>query len=1038
MKRAVFVLTITLLLIHPAFGQTVFEKADFEVRKDTYFSQSVGDWNEDGHLDIYFDTIHSPTTNQFEIYNNNVGSLTEAINITFAHKGHHYFLNDYDRDNTLELLGVGEVARVFNPITKSFVPVGFDFDGERIVDAKLFDFDNDGDTDILYNTTLYENINGSFIALPINFESMTGMRSSICDFDSDGDIDVLTVGSRVSGPSAGVVYKNTSEGFSEVFLHETTSYTRGAWGDYDNDGDFDLVLPHYYGPTKIFRNDDGSFVLAYEDLPKGSVCHWGDYNNDGYLDLVVGGDHWIHVYRNSNGALAKADSIPASFDDITYITWADMDNDGHLDLISSAEEDDEPFEATNIYFNKLNNSNTKPTAPSNLSSDIDGTEVTLNWQAGSDSETPTQSLTYNIRLGTTPGGAEIIHPLSEINSSKSNYGYRRVVEYGNAYMNTSWTLDLHRGTYYWSVQTIDQAYSGSPFASERSFTINADKFETLFTELDFGFPGVASERSAAWGDYDNDGDLDILLAGETQIDISVTEIYRNDGNDSFTEIPTNFKATKYGQVAWGDYDRDEDLDILATGFDSEYESNLYRNDNGNFKETGPGLLDVKWYSSGAWTDTDNDGDLDVFLCGGLSSTSTSKTVLYENKGGENFNQINTNFIGVHHSYAQWGDFDNDYDLDLLLVGREGNGNGVSKIYRNEGNNQFVDLNAPLLNVAWGPVSWVDFDNDSDLDVMLFGESNGEAISKFYKNIGNSTFQEIQSTIPAFYHGGIELADYDNDGDIDALINGTEQGGADYNITALLKNDGFGNFEDSGLVFPQVRAGTSIWGDYDNDNDLDILLTGHVESSPTRITRIYRNDSFPTKNSKPQKPSNLYNEFSESYIIFKWNKASDNETLQNTLTYNLRIGTTSRGSEIMSPMSEDNPNASNHGFRRIVAAGNVSHNTGWKINNSLSVGTYYWSVQAIDQAYAGSPFANEQTFEVGKWVTILAMPRPKVPCGPVHTQLTCQMMVHGTKCQLLVNCFIWVKTSMRMPMVSRALTPMVTTKTEPTMMMAFLF
>ena len=89
--------------------------------------------------------------------------------------------------------------------------------------------------------------------------------------------------------------------------------------------------------------------------------------------------------------------------------------------------------------------------------------------------------------------------------------------------------------------------------------------------------------SVAWGDYDNDGDLDILLTGVIVQDI-ISKIYRNNGDNTFTEQTGIVLAGVYdGSVAWGDYDNDGDLDILLTGAINFWNhiSKIYRNNGDN-------------------------------------------------------------------------------------------------------------------------------------------------------------------------------------------------------------------------------------------------------------------------------------------------------------------------------------------------------------------------------------------------------------------------------------------------------------------------
>jgi hypothetical protein len=143
-------------------------------------------------------------------------------------------------------------------------------------------------------------------------------------------------------------------------------------------------------------------------------------------------------------------------------------------------------------------------------------------------------------------------------------------------------------------------------------------------------------------------------------------------------------------------------------------------------------------------------------------------------------------------------------------------------------------------------------------------------------------------------------------------------------------------------------------DYDNDGDLDLLVTGAL-SSPQAITRLYRNESV-VKNTRPSAPNGLTAALSGQKVTLNWLAASDAETPTPGLTYNVRVGTTPGGCDIVSPQSAPN------GYRRVPQMGNAGHCL-FKLLMNLKAGNYYWSVQAIDTAYAGSPFVTEQKFTV---------------------------------------------------------------------------
>ena len=473
-----------------------------------------------------------------------------------------------------------------------------------------------------------------------------------------------------------------------------------------------------------------------------------------------------------------------------------------------------------------------------------------------------------------------------------------------------------------------------------------------FTEMTgISLTGLYSS-SAAWGDYDNDGDLDILLTGVINYNSTpVCKIYRNDGNDTFTEQTSiSMTGIAQGHVEWGDYDNDGDLDILISGLDNSGPvCKIYRNDGNNiFTEMTNIKLAGISYGSVDWGDYDNDGDLDILLSGnGISGPITK---IYRNDGNNIFtDQSIILFTNVYEGYSQWGDYDNDGDLDILLTGRTNFNIPIAKIYRNDGNNTFTELTGiSLTGVTNGSAAWGDYDNDGDLDILLTGNNSSGSISKIYRNNGNDTFSEQANIIlTGVYNSSVQWGDYDNDGDLDIILSGYTSG-IPYYITKIYRNDGNNIFsEQSNIVLPAVYDGTVQWGDYDNDGDLDILMTGSYYSA------IFRNDcSIP--NSAPNAPTGLTYVINGKNVTLSWTSNGDNETSKVALTYNVKVGTSHGGSQIVSP------NALGNGRLTVPAMGNAELGTSFNLKN-LKMGTYYWSVQAVDNGYRGSAFATEGTF-----------------------------------------------------------------------------
>jgi len=388
------------------------------------------------------------------------------------------------------------------------------------------------------------------------------------------------------------------------------------------------------------------------------------------------------------------------------------------------------------------------------------------------------------------------------------------------------------------------------------------------------------------------------------------------GITDFTHVELGLTGVQAGSVAWGDYDNDGDLDILLTGQDVQLFSKVYRND-----------------------------------------------------GGGSFTDIGANLAGVFYSSVAWGDYDNDGDLDILLTGTPSNDYRISKVYRNDGGGSFTDIGASLTGVAAGSVAWGDYDNDGDLDIVLTGQVGSgydDHVSKVYRNDGGA-FTDIGAGImEAGRRNSAAWGDYDNDGDLDILLTGLGVGG--YFICKVYRNDG-GNFTDiaanlTGKWWESVAAGvywsSVAWGDYDNDGDLDILLTGKSFPEIGIISRVYRNNrgsNIFTANNAPNSPSNLQASVSGQNVTLSWTAASDTQTPTDGLTYNLRVGTSSGGVDAVSPMAHIGTYG---GRRKIAALGSQNHNTSWTIN--LTDGTtYYWSAQAIDTGFMSSEFASEGTF-----------------------------------------------------------------------------
>ncbi len=506
-----------------------------------------------------------------------------------------------------------------------------------------------------------------------------------------------------------------------------------------------------------------------------------------------------------------------------------------------------------------------------------------------------------------------------------------------------------------------------------------DPFHNTFTPLrdpapfhDATPPGVPGlyGSNLAWGDYDNDGLLDFVLIGSPFSD-PLVRLYHNDGDGAFHDAtPLNWPGVFRGEAVWGDYDNDGLLDLLYIGYSGSPSdvTKLYHNDgNGAFHDATPPGVPGAMDGMAAWADYDNDGLLDFVVAGfHLSPSSSDMIHLYHNDGDGAFHDATPPvFTPIGIGSIAWGDYDNDGRPDLLITG-EAPTAIVLRLYHNDGDGAFHDTTPPVLPTFipdYATVAWGDYDNDGLLDFVLAGVPPiGNATSRLYHNDGGGTFHEVtQANLPGLAIGDADWGDFDNDGLIDLAIVGDDTHFMRY--SKLYHNDGGGLFSDvTPTGWSAVDTGGIDWGDYDNDGRLDLLLTGQADSA-TYVTRLYHNDAT-LANTPPGAPGNLStSEIDTNSVRLSWSAATDPQTPSSGLSYNLRVGTSPGASDIVGPMANTTVITEPDGLRRLPALGRARPNLTTTLNSLLPGQTYYWSVQSIDPALAGGPFATESQFTI---------------------------------------------------------------------------
>jgi len=336
--------------------------------------------------------------------------------------------------------------------------------------------------------------------------------------------------------------------------------------------------------------------------------------------------------------------------------------------------------------------------------------------------------------------------------------------------------------------------------------------------------------SVAWADYNNDGFQDLLVTGTDENGNSYSRIYKNSKGETFIEqSQIELPGASNASSVWADYDKDGFMDIVISGKQNGvgYTSVIYKNNgDGTFSEQSQiELMDI-FDGSVAWADYNNDGFPDLLISGntGGALQYTVFTKIYKNNGDGSFTeQTQISITGVIQGSVAWGDYNNDNYLDILLTGKAGASASdpiISKIYKNNGDETFTEqAQINLQAVDSSSVAWGDYNKDGYLDILLTGYDGTVPVTKIYKNNGNETFTEqTQIALQAVQKSSVAWGDYNNDDFPDILLSGKD--GTGNRTSKIYINNGDETFaEQTQISLPEVDFSSVAWCDYNNDNFL---------------------------------------------------------------------------------------------------------------------------------------------------------------------------------------------------------------------------
>jgi len=412
---------------------------------------------------------------------------------------------------------------------------------------------------------------------------------------------LIVIGSVLLAVLSGTQAQTFTQITNGPIVNDVGMFVGVSWADFNNDGFLDAFVSNWGGRTNVLyrNNGDGTFTrvaggVALEDGDYHGGAAVADYDNDGYPDLVVPAGveaptpRRILLYHNNGDGTfrpASGGSVTNQLGFFGNASWVDYDNDGFVDLFVTNPGDSSGgvlLGGKNLLFRNNGDGTFTRVTTGAIVNDF-GIAFGVLW-ADYDNDGFTDLVVQNLLL---PGSSE-----------SQNFVYHN--------------------------------------NRDGTFT----RILTNAIASDFWPNGAGA---GAWGDYDNDGLPDLFVGDEGGVR---NRLYHNNGYGSFTNVTSGAillppSINGVADCAWGDYDNDGSLDLFVGSWNGP--NGLYHNNgDGTFTRvfSEPFLNAANAVMNGvAWVDYDNDGFLDLFLTRfTLSSTgveSPASDLLYHNNGNTN-------------------------------------------------------------------------------------------------------------------------------------------------------------------------------------------------------------------------------------------------------------------------------------------------------------------------------------------------------------------------------------------------------------------
>jgi hypothetical protein len=301
----------------------------------------------------------------------------------------------------------------------------------------------------------------------------------------------------------------------------------------------------------------------------------------------------------------------------------------------------------------------------------------------------------------------------------------------------------------------------------------------------------------------------------------------------------------HGEAAWGRADSDARSEFVLSGdavrgTDFDPLTQIYSVQNGQLSSLDTDIVNVG-FSSVDWGNASASGEpQDLVVSGFRRGGFEPVTMLYRNRGGT-FEPAGAGLVDVGQGDVEWVDYDQDGDDDLLVTGyREKSidpANPATQLYQNTDTGFEPVIDTSLPDVGQSEAAWADFDADQDMDLALSGRGeDGRPVTRLYRNTANG-FEVVEAGLPNLVYTSLAWGDYDNDSDPDLAVSGENEDGQ--SVLNLYENEG-GSFTLA-MEQPTGRAkGDVVWKDFNQDGFPDLVVMGENGVSGQTAMFVIRN------------------------------------------------------------------------------------------------------------------------------------------------------------------------------------------------------